>query len=212
MRSFVRDTGIAAPLPLANVDTDQIIPSRFLKGVTRDGLGRGLFADMRYRTDGSENDEFVLNKAPWREAKFLVARANFGCGSSREHAPWALSGFGIRAVLAPSFGDIFANNCVRNGLLPAALASEDIERILEVCASPRDATLTVDLESQRVTNSLGEEFVMTIQPFHRHALLEGIDEISRSLKQLPAIEEFEKAHLRNVPPIPPWDQWPLVDR
>ena len=212
MTPFVRETGIAAPLPLANVDTDQIIPSRFLKGVTRDGLGAGLFADMRYGTNGTENEEFVLNRSPWRDAKFLVARENFGCGSSREHAPWALSGFGIRAVLAPSFGDIFANNCVKNGLLPAVLAREEIERILDLCVRPDDAMLTVDLESQRVTDSLGEPFVMTVQPSHRRALLEGLDEISLSLKNLAAIEEFEKSHLRGVPAIAPCEQWPVGDR
>jgi 3-isopropylmalate/(R)-2-methylmalate dehydratase small subunit len=212
MRPFVRETGIAAPLAIANIDTDQIIPSRFLKGVTRDGLGRGLFAAMRYCPDGSEDAGFVLNRAPWREARFLVARENFGCGSSREHAPWALAGFGIRAVLAPSFGDIFANNCVKNGLLPAMLAAADLDPIIAACSDPANAKLTVDLEAQRITNHLGEEFAISIDSSYRQALLEGRDEITRSLQHLKSIEAFEEAHLSSVPAIPALPEWPLDNR
>lgn len=208
MRPFIRETGIAAPLPLANVDTDQIIPSRFLKGVTRKGLARGLFAGMRYCDDGTEEPTFVLNKPPWRESIFLVAGANFGCGSSREHAPWALSGFGIRAILAPSFGDIFATNCVKNGLLPAELHERDIERLLVLCSNASTANITVDLEAQQVTCTNRDRFAFQVKPADRAKLIEGADEISSSMQHAAVIEAFEKSHLRTVPPIPAYEQWP----
>jgi 3-isopropylmalate/(R)-2-methylmalate dehydratase small subunit len=201
MKGFVRDTGIAAALPIANMDTDQIIPSRFLKGVTREGLGRGLLAPLRYRADGSEEPSFVLNRDPWRAARFLVARENFGCGSSREHAPWALAGFGIRAILAPSFADIFENNCIKNGILPARLPASEIEQLLLLAADADTAAITVDLESRKVVAADGREFALSIDADKREALLQGRDEIAGSLEQLPAIEAFEAVHLLTVPPI-----------
>ncbi len=208
MRPFIRETGIAAPLPLTNVDTDQIIPSRFLKGVTKKGLAHGLFAGMRFCDDGTEQPTFVLNKTPWRHSIFLVAGANFGCGSSREHASWALSGFGIRAILAPTFGDIFATNCVKNGLLPAVLEERDIERLLALCSNASTASITVDLELQRVTCTTGDCFAFQVKSADRAKLIGGTDEISSSLQHAAAIEAFEKSHLQTVPPIPDYEQWP----
>lgn len=201
MKVFVSETGVAAPLAIANVDTDQIIPSQFLKGVSREGLGRGLLAPLRYRADGSEEPSFILNRDPWRRARFLVTRENFGCGSSREHAPWALSDFGIRAILAPSFAEIFENNCIKNGVLPARLPPNDIEHLLSLVANADCATIKVDLKSCQVIDANGDRFGFSIAADKRDALLEGADEIARSLKHLLQIEAFEAGHLPNLPPI-----------
>ncbi|WP_051504426.1 3-isopropylmalate dehydratase small subunit [Sphingomonas jaspsi] len=206
MTPFTTLIGIAAPLPIANVDTDQIIPSRYLKGVTRNGLGEGLLAPLRYDEDGAERPEFILNRPPWRNAKILVARDNFGCGSSREHAPWALAGFGIGAILAPSFADIFYNNSIKNGLLPAILEAEAIERLLALVADPQSATLSVDLTRRVVTDVAGREYRFDISDDRRDALLSGLDDIGRSLAAIEAIDTFERRHLAQVPPIPSWPE------
>lgn len=204
MTPFTAVTGVAAPLPIANIDTDQIVPGRFLKGTTRDGLGDALFASLRYDESGLERPDFILNREPWRQAKILVALDNFGCGSSREHAPWALAGFGIRAVLAPSFADIFYSNAFKNGLLPARLDRQSIARLLDLIAVPKTATLTVDLVSQTVTAADGRSFPFKLPSEKREALLEGLDEIDRSLRLELAISAFEQRHLSDIPPIPPW--------
>ncbi|GLR46365.1 3-isopropylmalate dehydratase small subunit [Sphingomonas astaxanthinifaciens] len=204
MTPFRTLTGIAAALPIANIDTDQVIPADYLKGTTRDGLGAGLFAPLRYDGEGRERCDFLLNREPWRRAEILVTLDNFGCGSSREHAPWALAGFGIRAILAPSFADIFRNNAFKNGLLPATLAPDAIARLLELAANPNSATFTVDLERQTVTTATGEEFAFDVPAERRDALLSGLDEIGRSLQLEDAIAAFEERHLATLPPIPAW--------
>ena len=191
MKAFTTLTGIAAPLPMANVDTDQIIPSRFLKTIERSGLGRALFAPMRYREDGSENPDFVLNREPYRRAEILIAHENFGCGSSREHAPWALLDFGIRCVIAPSFADIFHNNCFKNGILPVRLPREVCDRLMEDARLGGNARITVDLERQVVVRPNGEEIPFEVDPLRRKMLLEGLDEIGQTLAHSAAIAGFE---------------------
>jgi 3-isopropylmalate/(R)-2-methylmalate dehydratase small subunit len=205
MTPFTLVTGVAAPLPIANVDTDQIVPGRFLKGTTRDGLGKVLLAPLRYDADGCEQQDFILNREPWRQAKILVTLDNFGCGSSREHAAWALADFGIRTVLAPSFADIFYNNALKSGLLPAKLEAGAVERLLALAGNPATCLLKVDLEAGEVTASTGETFPFDVPAEKREALLSGLDEIGRSLKLEPAIAAFETRHLPGVPPIPEWE-------
>lgn len=205
MTPFTLVTGVAAPLPIANVDTDQIVPGRFLKGTTRDGLGKVLLAPLRYDADGREQQDFILNREPWRQAKILVTLDNFGCGSSREHAAWALADFGIRTVLAPSFADIFYNNAFKSGLLPAKLEAGAVERLLALAGNPATCLLKVDLEAGEVTASTGETFPFDVPAEKREALLSGLDEIGRSLKLEPAIAAFETRHLPGVPPIPEWE-------
>jgi 3-isopropylmalate/(R)-2-methylmalate dehydratase small subunit len=191
MKAFTTLTGIAAPLPMANVDTDQIIPSRFLKTIERSGLGRALFTPMRYRDDGSENPDFVLNREPYRRAEILIAHENFGCGSSREHAPWALLDFGIRCVIAPSFADIFHNNCFKNGILPIRLPRELCDRLMEDARLGGNARLTVDLTRNVVVRPNGEEIPFEVDPLRRQMLLEGQDEIGQTLARSSAIGSFE---------------------
>jgi 3-isopropylmalate/(R)-2-methylmalate dehydratase small subunit len=191
VKPFTTLTGIAAPLPRANVDTDQIIPARFLKAITRAGFGRHLFANFRYREDGSENPDFVLNQEPYRRAEILIAFENFGCGSSREHAPWALLDFGIRCVIAPSFADIFHNNCFKNGILPVKLPREVCERLMEDARMGGNARLTVDLERQVVVRPNGEEIPFEVDPLRRHLLLNGLDDIGQTLQHAAAIDAFE---------------------
>ncbi|MFN6955983.1 MAG: 3-isopropylmalate dehydratase small subunit [Acetobacteraceae bacterium] len=191
MKAFTTLTGIAAPLPMANVDTDQIIPSRFLKTIERSGLGKALFAPMRYREEGSENPDFVLNREPYRRAEILIAHENFGCGSSREHAPWALLDFGIRCVIAPSFADIFHNNCFKNGILPVRLPREVCDRLMEDARLGGNARITVDLERQVVVRPNGEEIPFEVDPLRRKMLLEGLDEIGQTLAHSGAIAGFE---------------------
>lgn len=205
MTPFTHVTGVAAPLPIANVDTDQIVPGRFLKGTTRDGLGKALLAPLRYDPDGREQQDFILNREPWRQAKILVTLENFGCGSSREHAAWALADFGIRTVLAPSFADIFYNNAFKNGLLPAKLEAGAVERLLALAGNPATCLLKVDLEAGEVTATTGETFPFDVPAEKREALLSGLDEIGRSLKFEQAIASFEARHLPGVPPIPKWE-------
>lgn len=191
MEAFTTLTGIAAPLPKANVDTDQIIPARFLKSIARTGFGKNLFANFRYREDGSENPDFVLNQAPYRKAEVLVAFENFGCGSSREHAPWALLDFGIRCVIAPDFADIFHNNSFKNGLLPIRLPREICEKLMEDAKLGGNARLTVDLERSVVVRPNGEEIPFEIDPFRRHCLLNGLDDIGQTMQHQPSIDTYE---------------------
>ncbi|SFL03045.1 3-isopropylmalate dehydratase small subunit [Falsiroseomonas stagni] len=191
MRAFTTLTGIAAPMPLANVDTDKIIPGRFLKTIQRTGLGKHLFANMRYEDDGSEKPDFVLNQEPYRQAEILVAYENFGCGSSREHAPWALLDFGIRCVIAPDFADIFHNNSFKNGVLPVKLPREICEQLMEDARLGANSRITIDLERQVVVRPNGEEIPFTIDPFRRHLLLNGLDDIGQTMQHAPAIDGFE---------------------
>ena len=191
MQAFTKLTGIAAPLPKANVDTDQIIPARFLKSISRLGFGKNLFANFRFKEDGSENPDFVLNQEPYRKAEVLIAFENFGCGSSREHAPWALLDFGIRCVIAPDFADIFHNNCFKNGVLPVRLPREICEKLMEDAKMGGNARISVDLERQVVVRPNGEEIPFQIDPFRRHLLLNGLDDIGQTMQHAPAIDGFE---------------------
>ncbi len=191
MTPFTTLTAIAAPLPEANVDTDKIIPSRFLKTTQRSGLGRYAFDAMRYHSDGSERPDFVLNRAPYRAAEILIAHENFGCGSSREHAPWALLDFGIRCVIAPSFADIFHNNCFKNGILPIRLPREICDRLMQDAASGANSRLVVDLERQVVVRPDGEEIAFEVDALRRRLLLEGLDDIGQTLRHAEAIDRFE---------------------
>lgn len=191
MQAFTKLTGVAAPLPKANVDTDQIIPARFLKSISRLGFGKNLFANFRYKEDGSENPDFVLNQEPYRKAEVLIAFENFGCGSSREHAPWALLDFGIRCVIAPDFADIFHNNCFKNGVLPVRLPREICEKLVEDAKMGANARITVDLEREVVVRPNGEEIPFKIDPLRRHLLLNGLDDIGQTMQHAPAIDSFE---------------------
>ena len=192
MEKFTVLTGVAAPLKVINVDTDKIIPKQYLKTIKRTGLGKGLFAEMRYRDDGSENPDFVLNKPAYRNAKVLVAGDNFGCGSSREHAPWALLDFGIRCVVSTSFADIFFNNCFQNGVLPIKVKPDELERLFDVAERGANATLTVDLQKQQIQGPDGEIIAFDIDPFRKRCLLNGLDDIGLTLDKEHKITAFEK--------------------
>jgi 3-isopropylmalate/(R)-2-methylmalate dehydratase small subunit len=197
MQKFTVLTGVAASLKVINVDTDKIIPKQYLKTIKRTGLGKGLFAEMRYRDDGSENPDFVLNKPAYRNAKVLVAGDNFGCGSSREHAPWALLDFGIRCVISTSFADIFFNNCFQNGVLPIKVKQDELERLFDVAERGANATLTVDLQKQEIQGPDGEIIKFDIDPFRKHCLLNGLDDIGLTLAKGDKIAAFEKeAHVK----------------
>jgi 3-isopropylmalate/(R)-2-methylmalate dehydratase small subunit len=191
MDKFSLLTATAAPLNVANVDTDKIIPARFLKTIKRTGLGKSLFADMRYAADGSEKSDFVLNQAKYRHAEILVAGDNFGCGSSREHAPWALLDFGIRCVIAPSFADIFFNNCFKNGILPIVLPEDVVAELMEDAALGTNARLTVDLEAQVVVRPNGARIPFEVDAFRKHCLLNGLDDIGLTLEHTAAIDAYE---------------------
>ncbi|WP_111732456.1 3-isopropylmalate dehydratase small subunit [Roseovarius amoyensis] len=191
MEKFEKLTGIAAPLPQINVDTDMIIPKQFLKTIKRSGLGVNLFDEMRYDDDGNEIPDFVLNKPQYREAQILVAGENFGCGSSREHAPWAIADFGIRCIIAPSYADIFYNNCFKNGILPIALPQEQVDVLMKDAEKGANARVTVDLEAQTVTTSDGESFAFEVDAFKKHCLLEGLDDIGLTMARADAISAFE---------------------
>ncbi|WP_338663152.1 3-isopropylmalate dehydratase small subunit [Pararoseomonas sp. SCSIO 73927] len=191
MQPFTTLTGIAAPLPMANVDTDKIIPARFLKTIERKGLGRAAFADMRFNDDGSEKPEFVLNQEPYRRAEVLIAHENFGCGSSREHAPWALLDFGIRCVIAPDFADIFFNNSFKNGILPIKLPREICDRLMEDATMGANARISVDLARQVVIRPNGEEIPFEVDPLRKHRLLNGLDDIGETMQRATVIEGFE---------------------
>ncbi|MEC4594522.1 MULTISPECIES: 3-isopropylmalate dehydratase small subunit [Nitrospirillum] len=191
MDKFTILTGVAAPLPIQNIDTDMIIPARYLKTIKRTGLGSGLFSSLRFNEDGSDRADFILNQPAYRKASILVAGDNFGCGSSREHAPWALLDYGIRCVIAPSFADIFFNNCFKNGILPIALPQEVVDRLMDEAAKGANATFTVDLEKQTITTPDGESVGFDVEPFRRHCLLNGLDDIGLTLQQVSAIDAFE---------------------
>ena len=191
MEKFTVLTGVAAPLPVINIDTDKIIPARHLKSVERTGFGKFLFEPLRFRPDGSENPDFVLNKPAYRKAQILVAGENFGCGSSREHAPWALLDFGIRCVIATSFADIFYNNCFQNGVLPIKLPAETVALLMDDAQKGANARLTVDLERQIITRPDGSTVSFDIDPFRKHCLLNGLDDIGLTLQKEKAIEGFE---------------------
>ena len=191
MDKFDKLTGIAAPMPMVNIDTDMIIPKQFLKTIKRSGLGVNLFEEMRYDREGNENPDFVLNKPQYREAEVLVAGDNFGCGSSREHAPWAIKDFGIRCVIAPSFADIFYNNCFKNGILPIVLPQEAVDVLMKDAEKGSNARMIVDLEAQTVASSDGEVFGFEIDGFKKHCLLEGLDDIGLTMEKAAAIDSFE---------------------
>jgi 3-isopropylmalate/(R)-2-methylmalate dehydratase small subunit len=192
METFTKITGIAAPLPMMNVDTDMIIPKQFLKTIKRSGLGVNLFDEMRYADDGSEIEAFVLNKPAYRAAQILVSGDNFGCGSSREHAPWALLDFGIRVVVAPSFADIFYNNCFKNGILPIVLPQEDVDKLMDDAQRGANATVTVDLETQTISGPDGGTIGFDVDPFRKHCMLNGLDDIGLTFEKVAAIDAFEQ--------------------
>ena len=191
MEKFKNITAVAAPLPEVNVDTDKIIPKQYLKTIERTGLGKGLFSELRYNDDGTENKDFVLNKAQYRNAKILVAGDNFGCGSSREHAPWALLDYGIKVVISTSFADIFYNNCFKNGMLPIVLDEKEVTLLMEETERGSNATLSVDLESQEVTTSDGNKINFKIDKFLKHCLLNGLDDIALTLEKNSEIGSYE---------------------
>ena len=191
MEKFITLTGIAAPMPLVNIDTDMIIPKQFLKTIKRSGLGVNLFDELRYDREGNELPGFVLNQPAYRNAEIIVAGDNFGCGSSREHAPWALLDFGIRCVISTSFADIFFNNCFKNGILPIVLPQEVVDVLMEDAKKGANARMTVDLEHQTVTTSDGVSFAFEVDPFRKHCLLNGLDDIGLTMEKAPVIENFE---------------------
>ena len=199
MEKFEKLTGIAAPMPLVNIDTDMIIPKQFLKTIKRSGLGVHAFDEMRYLADGSENPDFVLNKPQYREAQILVAGDNFGCGSSREHAPWALADFGVKAVISTSFADIFYNNCFKNGMLPIVLPQEAVDVLMKDAEKGSNARMTVDLENQTVTTSDGESFAFELDPFRKHCLMNGLDDIGLTMEKVTAIDSFEGRSAQSRP-------------
>jgi len=202
MQPFTELTGIAAPLPLANVDTDKIIPARFLKTIKRTGLGVHLFDTLRYAGEGQERPDFVLNQPPFRHAEILIAHENFGCGSSREHAPWALLDFGIRCVIAPSFADIFHTNCFKNGILPIRLPREVCDQLMEDARMGGNARISVDLERQVIVRPNGDEIRFEIDPFRRHLLLNGLDDIGQTLQRAPKIDAYEQKRRDEQPWLP----------
>jgi 3-isopropylmalate/(R)-2-methylmalate dehydratase small subunit len=191
MDKFTVLEGVAAPLPMINVDTDKVIPKQYLKTIKRTGLGKGLFAEMRYKDDGSENPDFVLNKPAYRNAKIIVAGDNFGCGSSREHAPWALLDYGIRCVISTSFADIFYNNCFKNGILPIKVSPEDLEKLFDDAERGANATLTIDLAKQEIRGPDGGMVRFEIDSFRKHCLLNGLDDIGLTMVKSDKIADHE---------------------
>ena len=192
MEKFTTLSGIAAPLPLINIDTDMIIPKQFLKTIKRSGLGANLFDEMRFNDDGSEKEGFVLNKPAYRESQIIVAGENFGCGSSREHAPWAIKDFGIRCVIAPSFADIFFNNCFKNGILPIVLPQDEVDKLMDDANRGANATVTVDLENQTISGPDGGTISFEVDAFRKHCLLNGLDDIGLTLEKADAIKSYEE--------------------
>ncbi|MBM3522063.1 MAG: 3-isopropylmalate dehydratase small subunit [Alphaproteobacteria bacterium] len=199
MDKFTKLTGVAAPLPMINIDTDMIIPKQHLKTINRTGLGKALFDEMRYNADGSEKPEFVLNQKAYRKAQVIVAGANFGCGSSREHAPWALLDFGIRCVIAPSFADIFQGNCFKNGILPIALPQETCDRLMDDARKGANATITIDLEREEIVRPDGEVIKFKIDAFRRHCLLNGLDDIGLTMQKGADIDSYEAKQKTSQP-------------
>ena len=199
MKKFENVSGVAAPMPLVNIDTDMIIPKQFLKTIKRSGLGANLFDEMRYNRDGSEIAEFVLNKPAYRSAEILVAGDNFGCGSSREHAPWALKDFGIKVVISTSYADIFYNNCFKNGILPVILPKDAVDILMEDAKRGENARISVDLENQTVSSTDGTKFSFDVDGFKKECLLDGLDDIGLTLKKEKYIESFEAAYAAKTP-------------
>lgn len=191
MEKFEKLHGIAAPMPLVNIDTDMIIPKVFLKSIQRSGFGKHLFDEMRFNRDGTEIEEFVLNKPQYRDAEILIAGDNFGCGSSREHAPWAIADFGIKCVVSTSFADIFFNNCFKNGILPVVLPQEQVDILMADAEKGANARVTVDLEAQEITTSEGEVIKFDVDSHRKHCLLEGLDDIGQTMQKQSAIDAFE---------------------
>lgn len=200
MKPFTKISAIAAPLPMPNIDTDVIIPKQFLKTIKRTGLGQFAFNDLRYDENGREKPEFVLNREPYNEAKILITGENFGCGSSREHAPWALQDFGIQCLIAPSYADIFYNNCFKNGMLPVILPKDQVDQLIREAQENPDALIEIDLEKQTVTRGNKFSFHFDIDPFRKESLLQGLDDIARSMKKDPAIATYEQ----NIANKKPW--------
>ena len=199
MVKFETLTGIAAPMPLVNIDTDMIIPKQFLKTIKRSGLGANLFDEMRYDREGNEIPDCVLNKPQYRDAEILVAGDNFGCGSSREHAPWAIKDFGIRCVIAPSYADIFYNNCFKNGILPIALPQEQVDVIMKDAEKGANARISIDLDAQTVTTSDGEVFSFDVDAFKKHCLMNGLDDIGLTMEKAASITAFEETASQSRP-------------
>lgn len=191
MEKFTTLTGIAAPMPLVNIDTDMIIPKQFLKTIKRSGLGKNLFDEMRFDAEGNEIADFVLNQPAYRQAQIIIAGDNFGCGSSREHAPWALLDFGIRAIISTSFADIFYNNCFKNGILPLVLPQAAVDVLMDDSRKGANARMTIDLAAQTVTSSDGHVFAFEIDPSRKHTLLNGLDDIGLTMEKAPAIDRYE---------------------
>ena len=191
MDKFTTLTGVAAPLPIVNLDTDKIFPAIYLKTIKRTGLSQWLFQEIRFRPDGSENPDFVLNQPPYRNAKILIGAENFGCGSSREHAPWALKDFGIRCVISTSFGDIFYNNCFKNGILPIRVSQEDLDKLFDDAERGANATLTIDLPNQEIRGPDGGKVKFEIDPFRKHCLLNGLDDIGLTMEKKSSIDAYE---------------------
>ena len=200
MEKFTNVSGVAAPMPLVNIDTDMIIPKQFLKTIKRSGLGVNLFDEMRYNQDGSEISDFVLNQSAYRNAEIIIAGENFGCGSSREHAPWALKDFGISVVISESFADIFYNNCFKNGILPIKLSKESIDILMDDASKGENARISVDLEEQIVSATDGTIFKFQVDAFKKHCLLNGLDDIGLTYQKIEAVDQFEKKQAK----ITPW--------
>ena len=199
MQKFITLEGVAAPLPMINVDTDMIIPKQYLKTIKRTGLGKNLFDEMRYDMQGKELPDFVLNKDPYRHAQILIAGKNFGCGSSREHAPWSLNDFGIRCIIAPSFADIFFNNCFKNGMLPIVLPQDQVDMLMKDASTPGQEVLKIDLPSQTITRRNGEIISFAVDEFRKSCLLEGLDDIGLTLQKSDAIKQFEARQQTQAP-------------
>ena len=199
MEPFRTHRGVAAPLEMINIDTDKVIPKQFLKTIRRTGLGKHLFNEMRYNADGSENPDFVLNKPGWRGASILVAGDNFGCGSSREHAPWALLDFGVRCVISTSFADIFYNNCFKNGILPIKVSKAELDALMDDARQGANSVLDIDLETQEIGRPNGEKIAFEVEPFRRHCLLNGLDDIGLTLEKGAAIDAFEARRAAEQP-------------
>ena len=199
MDKFTKLTGVAAPMKIRNIDTDMIIPKQYLKTIKRTGLGAGLFSEMRFNEDGSENPDFVLNKPAYRNAKIIVAEDNFGCGSSREHAPWALMDFGVRCVISTSFADIFFNNCFQNGVLPIRVSREDLDKLMEDAERGSNATMTIDLEAQEIHGPDGGVVKFDIDGFRKHCMLNGLDDIGITMQKDKGISSYENNLAKDRP-------------
>ena len=199
MEKFEKMTAVAAPMPLINIDTDMIIPKQFLKTIKRSGLGVSAFHEMRYQMDGTENPDFILNQEAYRDANILVAGENFGCGSSREHAPWALLDFGIRCVISTSFADIFYNNCFKNGILPIVVKEDELKLLMQDAEKGSNARMIVDLENQQIETSDGEIMKFDIDQHQKHCLINGLDDIGLTMEKVKSIDTFEAKMAQNVP-------------